>query len=186
MGLAVIAVSLTAVAAWPARAEDSGFWDVIRSMSRGGQSLAPAPSWFPQPSFRRAAPKRAVRPAPQVVRVPEKPAVDLTPSDPEKRPNPLATLLTDRTLRNGDMVMFPDGPRVFRGRPGTRHAATDFVQPSRAKDMAASTRKTLAALPVGENSAWSSTATAAKGQIAQGGADVETTGSLPGGERGRR
>jgi hypothetical protein len=185
MGLAAIAASLGAAVAWPARAEDSGFWDVIRSMSRGGQSFAPAPSWFPQPRFRRAAPKRAARPAPEVARLPEKPPADLTPPDPAKRPNPLATLLNDPTLRNGDIVMFPDGPRVFRGAPGTRHAMAAFVQVSRAKDMAASTRKTVAALPVGENNAWSSAAATAKGQIAQGAADVETTGSVTRG-RARR
>ena len=184
VGLAVLAVSLGAVATWPARAEDSGFWDVIRSMSGGGRSFAPAP-WFPQPSFRRAAPKRVARPAPQVARLPEK-VPNPTPPDPSKRPNPLVTLLSDPTLRNGDIVIFPDGPRVFRGDPGTHHATADFVQVSRAKDMAASTRKVLAALPVGENNAWSSTAAAAKGQIAQGGPDVETTGSLSGKGRGRR
>src|SRR5215212_6723700 len=163
VGLAVIAASL-GVAAWPARAEDSGFWDVIRSMSGGGRSFAPAP-WFPQPSFRRGAAERAARPAPQVARLPEKAVADRHPPDPSKRPNPLVTLLSDPTLRNGDIVMFPDGPRVFRGDPGTRHATADFVQVSRAKDMAASTRKLVAALPVGENNAWSSTAVA-QGQIA--------------------
>jgi hypothetical protein len=165
-------------------------------MSRGGyESFAPAPpDWSPRPSLRRAAPRiqRAARPKPppkpqpQVARLPEKPAPVLEPPDPEQRPNPLATLLSDPTLRKGDIVMFPDGPRVFRGEQGKRHAAADFVELSKSKDMPKSTRKVLAGLPVGENSAWSSTAAAATGRLAQGGGDVETTGSVPGKSRSRR
>ena len=183
VGLAIIAASFGGIAAWPARAEDSGFWDTIRAMSRGGHSFAPAPSepsWFPRPSFRRAAPKRAA--PPEVARLP---VPEIKPQDPSKRPNPLVTLLSDPTLRKGDIVMFPDGPRVFRGDPGARHASADFIPASRDKDMNASTRKLVAALPVGQNNAWSSTAAKAKGQLAQGDPDVETTGSL-GKARARR
>jgi hypothetical protein len=176
--LAVVAACFGVTAGRPAHAEDSGFWDVIHSMSRRSSSFAPARAWFPGSSFRRAAPK--TRAEPQVVRLPEQPAVPLKPADPAKRANPLVTLLADPTLRKGDIVVFPEGPRVFVGRPGTQHAMTDFVAVSRDKDMAKSTRNALAALPIGENNAWSSTAAVARGQLAQGAPDVETTGALPG------
>ena len=68
--------------------------------------------------------------------------------------NPLPALLTDRTLRYGDIVVFPDGPRVFRGRAGSRHAVSDFIGPSGA-DVANPTRKALAAMRVGANEGWS-------------------------------
>jgi hypothetical protein len=35
--------------------------------------------------------------------------------------NSLPKLLTDSTLRDGDIVVFPDGPRVFRGSRGHKH-----------------------------------------------------------------
>lgn len=174
--IAIVAVGL-GVAGWPAHAEDSGFWETVRT--RANQNFAPAPSWFPQPAFRSVAPtiRRAGRPKPQIVRLPEQPVMPSKPADPSKRENPLVTLLSDPTLRKGDIVMFPDGPRVFRGTSGTRHAMADFVDVSRAKDISKSTRKALAALPVGENNAWISGA-GARGQLAQNALDVETTGSL--------
>jgi hypothetical protein len=143
--------------------------------------------------MRRAAPRirQAARPkpqlAPQLARLPEfeaAPKMPAKPPDPSKRENPLVTLLSDPTLRKGDIVMFPDGPRVFRGSPGARHAMADFVDVSRAKDMPKSTRKALAALPVGANNAWSSETTP-RGQLAQNARDVETTGSI-GNKRSRR
>src|SRR4051812_40192858 len=77
---------------------------------------------------------------------------------PQTRPvriaNPLPTLLADRTLRRGDIVVFPDGPRVFTGRAGSRHEVSDFIRSSDA-DVANPTRKALAAMRVGANDAWS-------------------------------
>jgi hypothetical protein len=70
---------------------------------------------------------------------------------------------------------------VFRGHRGAQHASADFVKVSAAKEVPKSTRKALAAMSVGENSAWSSAVTS---QVAQRGVDVETTGALP--RKGRR
>jgi len=190
--LAAAAIALAAATGWPARAEDSGFWDVIRSMSRGYDNFAPSPDWGERRAARRAA-RQARRPAPartQVVRLPEQPASVLKAADPLQRPNPLATLLRDPTLRKGDIVMFPDGPRVFAGDHGTRHAMADFVSASRSKTVAKSTRKVLASLPVGENSAWNADAAGAGGRLAQSApdvaADVEATGAVSGKSRSRR
>jgi hypothetical protein len=190
--LAAAAIALAAATGWPARAEDSGFWDVIRSMSRGYDNFAPSPDWGERRAARRAA-RQARRAAPtntQVVRLPEQPAPVLKAADPAQRPNPLATLLRDPTLRKGDIVMFPDGPRVFTGDHGTRHAMADFVSASRSTTVAKSTRKILASLPVGENNAWSADTAGAGGRLAQGApgiaADVEATGAVTGKSRSRR
>ena len=50
-------------------------------------------------------------------------------------------LLADGTFRPGDMVVFPDGVRVFRGKPGSRHQLPDFVKLTDTKRMASSDRK---------------------------------------------
>jgi hypothetical protein len=100
------------------------------------------------------------------------------PPDPAKRENPLAALLRDPTLRDGDIVMFPGGPKVFRGEPGERHSVQDFVALAAARDVPPSTRKTVLAMPVGENGAWSSNLQAGRGRMAQRAPDVSTTGSI--------
>lgn len=53
-----------------------------------------------------------------------------TVGEPAPRPSPLAILLRDVSLRRGDIVMFPDGARVFVGRQRDWHAVSDF-QPVR-------------------------------------------------------
>src|SRR4051812_15535289 len=78
------------------------------------------------------------------------PRSDLGPARIE---NPLTKLLADRTLRPGDIVVFPDGPRVFKGRVGTHHAISDFARLS-ASEIAGP----ITALRVGVNDAWSSDA----------------------------
>jgi hypothetical protein len=100
-----------------------------------------------------------------------------TPPDPSKRENPLVTLLHDSTLRYGDIVMFPDGARVFRGEPGRRHSVHDFVSLASSRDVPQASRKKLAALPVGHNDAWSANLTPRTEKVARRVQDVETTGS---------
>jgi hypothetical protein len=82
-------------------------------------------------------------------------------------------------------VVFPDGPRVFRGRQSAQHASSDFERLAASRDIPSSTRKILAALPVGENNAWSSKTGAAGAQLAGGPVDVETTGTIAGNRPGR-
>jgi len=94
--------------------------------------------------------------------------------------NPLPLLLRDDTLRTGDIVIFPDGPRVFTGEEGDNHALSDFVGASEVK-LSRVIRNALASLVVGPNEAWkdgSDTQIAAR--------DVETTGSARSGKRSRR
>ena len=179
IGLAAGVASLGCLALAPAGAEDTGRWEVLRANAPGGfQPLAPAPG------FRVVLPSAAVRlapPQPQIVRLPPSPsptiAAPATPPDPSKRENPLSALLRDPTLRYGDVVMFPNGPRVFKGEPGTRHSVHDFVALSAARDVPPASRKMLLAMPVGENSAWSSDISARSGRMARATHDPETTGS---------
>jgi hypothetical protein len=120
------------------------------------------------------------KPQPQIVPVPSAsaPAVRAVPPDPSKRENPLAAILRDPTLRYGDVVVFPDGPRVFRGDAGGRHTLQDFVMLSSSRDVPGQTRKKLLAMPIGENTAWSSDLSARTGKVARSTVDVETTGSV--------
>ena len=171
-GVAVAAASLGWSALSPATAEDSGFWEVIRSQ-------APVRAMAPSPGFSVVLPAALpAAPRPQNVRLPSPTAAKAVPPDPDKRENPLAGLLRDPTLRYGDIVMFPNGPRVFRGEPGSRHSPSDFAPVSAARDLAPSTRKIVLAMPVGENGAWTSKIADGRGRVAQRLPEVETTGSL--------
>jgi hypothetical protein len=171
-GVAVAAASLGWASWSPATAEDSGFWEVIRSQA-AVRVAAPSPGFsVVLPSALPAAPR------PQIVRLPSPTTTKLVPPDPDKRENPLAGLLRDPTLRYGDIVMFPNGPRVFRGEPGSRHSPNDFAPVSTARDLAPSTRKIVLAMPVGENGAWTSQIAGGRGRVAQRLPDVDVTGSL--------
>jgi hypothetical protein len=61
-------------------------------------------------------------------------------------------LLRDPTLRPGDIVIMPEGPRVFRGDPDTdKHRMADFQDVTRPGVVASKTRKELLAMtaPIG-------------------------------------
>ena len=150
----------------PATAEDSGFWDVVRATRPAIRVVAPAPGFT------------VVTPGAQIARLPAAAPKAITPPDPAKRDNPLAALLRDPTLRYGDIVMFPDGPRVFRGGYGGNHSVHDFVSLAASKELSPANRKLLAAMPVGENNAWSKDISSAATTVARKFQDVETTGSI--------
>ncbi|WP_091139338.1 hypothetical protein [Microvirga guangxiensis] len=101
--------------------------------------------------------------------------------------NPVPALLADSTLRRGDMVMFPDGLRVFAGRPGGPHKLTDFKPLAQAgKLLSRETRKLVKHLLPAENVAWSTDAIRSGGKLAANTDDVATTGSItqPKGRKG--
>jgi hypothetical protein len=155
-------VCVGAFALHPATAEDSGFWDIVRATRPTVRVFNPAPGFTVVP----------VAPNPARLSPPR------TPPDPSKRENPLAALLRDPTLRYGDVVMFPDGARVFRGERGGPHSVHDFVAVTASREVPPVTRKALLAMPVGENSAWSSNTAAPTNKIAGQVQDVGTTGSI--------
>jgi hypothetical protein len=90
--------------------------------------------------------------------------------------NPHLALMTDPTLVPGDIVVFPNGPRVFQGRPGNSHAMADFVPFSKATGLSNADRRYLTALRTGVNDAWVEASEATK--VAQKTRDVDTTGSV--------
>ena len=140
-GAAVVILATMAVSA-PATAQD--FFGLFRLF---------APPVYQQPQYQPNLERRIIRRRPKAARV-EAP-VAITPKAPGEAIDPLPELLRDRTLRRGDVVMFPDGPRVFIGEPGASHALTDFVPVSRAgRVVSASTRKLLASLRPDRSLTW--------------------------------
>ncbi|HEX2725407.1 MAG TPA: hypothetical protein VHN20_06270, partial [Beijerinckiaceae bacterium] len=75
----------------PVQAEDSGFWDTVRS-SAGFGGAPRASAWFPRPGYERRgfSHRRAARVKEQRVRAAEPTSPKF--ADPAKRPNPLVTL----------------------------------------------------------------------------------------------
>jgi hypothetical protein len=166
----------------------------------GFDSAPPPPQYYdhrvlptmPRPEMRLPpAAGRMRRPKPQIVRLPqadtkpsvarvEQPPNNITPKPVGEVENPLPKLLTDATLRDGDIVVFPDGVRVFKGRAGDKHKLEDFAPITRA-NVASSTRKLLVAMKIGPNTGWSDDIPSQSKVAAR---DVEATGSVK--KRARR
>jgi hypothetical protein len=167
-----------AVGAVPARAQ--GLFDFLRGFS---QPVPAAP--VPQPvdaqpnSFDgQSRRKSSAQPKPVPVEVLQV-KTPIQARHPGEMDNPFPTLLADSTLRPGDMVMFPDGLRVFTGRAGSRHKVSDFTPLAQAgKAISRETRKLVSGLRPGENVAWSADAISSRGKLADLTKDIATTGSL--------
>lgn len=154
----------------------------IFSLFRGfSQPVAPAPQPLEyQPAPLSDQPRRRVQPRPKPV-----PAEQTEVKKPiEPRPmgeidNPVPALLADKSLRAGDMVMFPDGLRVFTGRPEGPHKLTDFKPVAQAgKTLSRETRKLVQHLIPGENIAWSTDGVRSGGKLAANTKNVDRTGSI--------
>ncbi len=170
--LALGAVAPLTISGVPAQAQDMfGFFKPYAPP-------APQPAVTLQPSNEGTPLTVRVRPRRQEarrkeVRV-EKPPIKvapipmpLKPKDPGQIANPVPQLLADSTLRSGDLVMFPGGLRVFTGRTGSDHALADFEPLARSgKAVPAATRKMVAQLRPGSNTAWSADVVKASGKLA--------------------
>jgi hypothetical protein len=140
----------------PARAQD--IFSFLGLFSRPAAAV-PTYQPFEQP---------VARPRPKAVRV-EQPAIKmpLKPKAPGEITNPVPELLADSSLRPGDMVMFPDGLRVFTGRVGNRHQFADFEPVSQAgKTVPRVVRNLVANLRPGKNSAWNAQGSNTSGKLA--------------------
>jgi hypothetical protein len=91
-----------------------------------------------QPERRRRAPSAAFAPPP-VMPKKAKPARAL----PDKEL--VSSLMSDSTLERGDIVVFPDGPRVYRGSGGSRHKLSDFEDLRGSRLVGKGTRETVLA-----------------------------------------
>jgi len=166
------------IGAVPVQAQ--GIFGLFRAFS---QPTAPAPAPQPlgyQPDPGPERPRRKARPRPKPVAVAQ-PEVrkPIEPKPMGEIDNPVLALLADRTLRRGDMVMFPDGLRVFAGRTGGPHKLTDFKPVAQAgKLLSRETRKLVKHLLPAENIAWSTDAVRSGGKLAVNTDDVATTGSV--------
>jgi hypothetical protein len=124
--------------------------------------------------------RRTIRRRPKVIRAdPRASKVPIKAKAPGEVTNPVPELLTDITLRRGDIVMFPEGPRVFNGQAGSKHALIDFVPVSRAGSVVpSSTRKLLASLRPDYNAAWNAEKSATGAKLAENKRDVDVTGNV--------
>jgi hypothetical protein len=104
---------------------------------------APFPSPFQQdyPEFTRPR----ARPRPETVAVPP-PVMPKTAKPARVTPDQeiVANLLADATLQRGDIVVFPDGPRVYRGKHGSR-TLRDFEDLRTSSLVPQNTRQTVLA-----------------------------------------
>ena len=138
----------------------------------------PAPAYDPfaydRPAREWRRPKPRPKPAPVAQPEVKKPSEPRSPGDMD---NPVPALLADSTLQRGDLVMFPDGLRVFTGRAGGQHSMADFRPLAQAgKHLSRATRKLVAHLLPSENPAWSMEALKAGGKLAAN--DDVATGSV--------
>jgi hypothetical protein len=102
--------------------------------------LASLPKLTPVPKRKSSEPpaaKESVREEGKTKLVSRKPTGD-----------PVAALMKDPTLRQGDIVVLPDGPRVFKGGRTTPHRLSDFEDIRRTKLVGDKTRRQLTAMPV--------------------------------------
>lgn len=176
--LAVALILPSAIGAIPAQAQD--LFGFFRAFSQPA-TPAPAPQSFgyqPDPEFERPRRKARRRPKPVAVEQPEvRKPIELKPMG--EIDNPVPALLADSTLRRGDMVMFPDGLRVFAGRPGGQHKLTDFKPVAQAGMLLSrETRKLVKHLLPAENVAWSTDAVRSGDKLAVNTDDVSSTGSV--------
>lgn len=84
-------------------------------------------------------------PAPESFR--EERKVKLTPPR-DLSEDPVAALLKDKTLRQGDVVVMPDGAKVFRGGANAPHRLSDFEDVRRSRLIGEKNRRFIMALPV--------------------------------------
>jgi hypothetical protein len=186
-------LGLAAGAAVPAVGEDAGIYAFIHSQ-RPERATAPArpmpeialPRFDVQaPRARLARPRAVSRPREEREEA-GKPVMPVAARPIGEVSNPVPALLADKTLRPGDIVVFPDGPRLFKGRPGGRHALSDFVKIASAKGLPQPARKIVSAMLVGRNDAWSMEELRPDRRLAGRARDIEATGSTGKARRSRR
>jgi hypothetical protein len=162
----------------PAQAQ--GIFGLFRAFS---QPAAPTPQPQPfeyQPDSALEQPRRKTRSRPKLVAVEQvETKKPVEPKPVGEITNPVPALMADSTLRPGDMVMFPDGLRVFTGKSGGPHKLADFKPLAQAgKHLSRATRKLVAHLLPGENIAWNTDVVRSGGKFAANTDDVSTTGSV--------
>ncbi|HEX8165013.1 MAG TPA: hypothetical protein VF601_04405 [Beijerinckiaceae bacterium] len=187
---ALAALAAALLPSVPASGEDAGIYAFIHSQARGRAYAPPPAPAFALPRLEWDVPRsRFARPRPLAHPRDDgtessRPTMPLVAKPMGEVENPVPALLADKTLRPGDIVVFPDGPRLFRGEPGERHALRDFVKIANPKALPPEARKVVTAMLVGRNDAWSSDVVPDRKLAAH--RDVDSTGSTRKGRRVRR
>jgi hypothetical protein len=146
-----IAASCLLVSAFSSQAQAGGFFEALFS----GLGFRPPPVtnappvWYmpdAPPSMRR----RAIRPIPKIdlANLPANPAVKAAPKPPApiSDAEAVASIMGDPTLRRGDIVIFPSGPKVFRGEARSWHKSAEFEDVGSSRYVGDDTRKKVLAL----------------------------------------
>jgi hypothetical protein len=175
--LAAILILPVAFSTAPARAQE--FFGIFRIFAPPAP-VAPSQPLQLDPGSTPERPKLKLRVRP--ITAPVEQAEIKKPVEPRKpgeMDNPVPALLADSTLQPGDMVMFPDGLRVFTGKPGSQHKLDDFKPLSKAgKALSREMRKLVAHLLPSENPAWSTDGVGTGSKLAANTKGVEATGSV--------
>jgi len=161
--LAVVLVSGSALISTAAavHAQDGNFLDQLFGVRRAPEVVAPVQPAVQAGPTERFNAYRAKRHARSLQR-PRTRYVAL-PADPEaitgKQPvdskaiaaNPTAALLKDETLRPGDIVVLPSGPKVYTGDAGKKRRVSDFEDVRHSASVDTKTRALLLSMmvPVG-------------------------------------
>jgi len=102
------------------------------------------------------------------------------PSGREPAGDPVAALLNDKTLRRGDIVVLPDGAKVFKGGSSVPHRLSGFEDVNRTKLVGAKARRQLTATPIQPTAARPHTEVADRSPGNDTDERAAATGSLPG------
>lgn len=140
--------------------DNAGVHEFLRNEGYGGMRAPstpppPAPVYMPAP--RRV--EMPVKPRTSFARLPRaperiKPAAIERPEPARPTPkalkggDPVAALMNDPTLRTGDIVVFPEGPRVFQG-GSPPHRVADFQDLRRSRAISAGVRSRILAMAGG-------------------------------------
>lgn len=133
----------------PVRLPPSGLEGHVRSLDRARQAA------IPNRHLRSLSPDGEVAVPPNAklryARLPKEEREAEARPEPRKASKraakgPMAEVLNDPTLRPGDIVMFPDGPRVFNGTTEAPHRMASFEDATSSRVLGKGDRKLLASL----------------------------------------
>lgn len=151
VGSVLVAATVLCCGGTPAPAQEVTVLYGIRS----NQGVERVPV-YPPYHYRIAPRAEPAGSAPRIIEItPEAPSGAMAAGRPAAGQNPVTNLLSDPTLRTGDVVMFTDGPRVFTGGSYGRREPSDFVPAASAGRMLpAPLRDYVLSLRPGWSGAW--------------------------------
>jgi hypothetical protein len=142
------------------QAQEGGFFEMLFGTQRQA-APAPAPSYGTPTAYgdgyyrrHRSERRRALRMKTRYAALPrpEKVDSDISGKQPVDQKaiqdNPTKAILEDKTLRAGDIVVMPNGPKVFTGSSQKVHRAGDFEDVKYSRFLDKKTRGQLVAMMV--------------------------------------